>query len=462
MHKLIAIAALLAAGAPMARAQTPPPPTLVHSEPVPAPVAKPRDAGGWLALALAQSERAENTAAKASLDEALKLQPDFPLARLTRAMVLSDLRETDAAIADVDALGAFTPPDQILRMKIDIYRTGGRYRQAIDAGKALVALKPDSADAYRRLGHARQSSEDDAEGRAALADYDKALKLDPDMLKVYALRGEILSAHGDVKGLDRNYQAWLARAPDNADAHAAYADALRRVGKLDKAKVEIDRALELKPSAQAYLARAEMTPDDQRDAALADIDKVLALEPKSSFAYVARARMRGRWKQPDLAMADAEKALELWPESYGARVVRYQLYQDAGRYDPAIKDLDNLIARRPDEAMLLNNRCWTRALANKDLDLALADCEASLKISKSAAALDSRAFVKLRKGDLPGSIADYDAALKLEPDQAASLFGRGVAKRRGGATAAGDADLAKARKLAPDIDKRFAGYGETP
>ena len=460
MHKLIVIAALLAAGAPVARAQTPPPPTLVKSEP--AQVTTPRDASGWLARAYTQLDQHDNAAAKVSLDEALKLQPDFPLARLTRALTLSDLKETDAAIADLDALAAFTPPEQILRLKIDTFLAGGRYREAIDAGKALVALKPDSADAYRRLGHARQSSESEADGKAALADYDKALKLDPDMLKVYALRGEILSAQRDAKGVDRNYQAWLAKAPGSAEAHAAYANALVQLGKTDKAKIEIDRALELRPSAQAYLARAAMTPDDQHDAALADIDKALALEPKSSFAYVARARLRGQWKQPDLAMADAEKALELWPESYGARLVRYQLNQDAGHYDLAIKDLDNLIARRSDQAMLLNGRCWTRALANKDLDLALADCEASLKIAKDPATLDSRAFVKLRKGDLPGSIADYDAALKLAPDQGASLFGRGVAKRRSGATAAGDADLAKARKIAPEIDKRFAGYGVTP
>ena len=460
MHKLIVIAALLAAGAPVARAQTPPPPTLVKS--APASVATPRDASGWLAQAYVQLERGDNAAAKASLDEALKLQPDFPLARLTRALTLSDLRETDAAIADLDALKGNTPPEQILRLKIETFVAGDRYREAIDAGKALVALKPDSADAYRRLGHARQASEDEAEGKAALADYDKALKLDPDMLKIYALRGEILSAQRDVKGVDRNYQAWLAKAPDSADAHAAYANALMRVGKTDKAKAEINRTLELKPSAQAYLTRAAMAPDDQHDAALADIDEALALEPKSSFAYAARAQLRGQWKQPELAMADVEKALELWPENYAARLVRYQLNQDAGHYDLAIKDLDDLIARRPDQAMLLNGRCWTRALANKDLDLALADCEASLKIVKDAATLDSRAFVKLRKGDLPGSIADYDAALKLGPDQSASLFGRGVAKRRSGATAAGDADLAKARKLAPDVDKRFAGYGVTP
>ncbi len=461
MHKLIVIAALLAAGAPVAQAQT------ASAQPTSAPTSTaagtPRpNAGALFVQGMMQNDKGDNVAAKASLDEALRLKPDFQPARLVRVTVLSELKQTDAALADLDVLAAGMPPETVLSMKIDIFLEGARYRDAIDAGEALTALKPNSAEAWRRLAHARQYSEIDAEMPAALANYDKALKLDPDMLQVYALRGEILSAHRDVKGVERNYQAWLAQAPDDAEAHAAYANALVRVGKPDEAKVEIDKALALKPSAQAYLARAEIDPDSRREAALADIDKALALEPKSSFAYVARARMRGRWKQPDLAMADAEKALELWPDSYGARRVRYQLNQDAGHYDLAIKDLDVLVAREPNQPVLLNDRCWIRALANKELDLAMADCDASLKIAKDPATLDSRAFVKLRKGDLPGSIADYDAALKLKSDLPASLFGRGVAKRRSGDTTGGDADLAKARKLAPEIDKRFAGYGVTP
>jgi hypothetical protein len=40
--------------------------------------------------------------------------------------------------------------------------------------------------------------------------------------------------------------------------------------------------------------------------------------------------------------------------------------------------------------------------------------------------------VKLRLGDLSGAIADYDAALKQDPEVATSLFGRGVAKHWSG------------------------------
>ena len=43
-----------------------------------------------------------------------------------------------------------------------------------------------------------------------------------------------------------------------------------------------------------------------------------------------------------------------------------------------------------------------------------------------------------------GAIADYDAALKLSPKLAEALYGRGVARQRNGAAAAGNADLAVA------------------
>jgi hypothetical protein len=49
-------------------------------------------------------------------------------------------------------------------------------------------------------------------------------------------------------------------------------------------------------------------------------------------------------------------------------------------------------------------------------------------------------------GDLPSAIADFDAALKAEPAMASSLYGRGLAKRRRGDDAGGEADIAAARR----------------
>ena len=107
-----------------------------------------------------------------------------------------------------------------------------------------------------------------------------------------------------------------------------------------------------------------------------------------------------------------------------------------------------------------NDRCWARAVANVDLDRALADCNESVRLRPgSAGALDSRALVHLRLGQTENAIKDYDAALRINPKQAPSLYGRGIAKLRLGDVEGAKADLFGAEALSPGTRVRFAAYG---
>ena len=56
-------------------------------------------------------------------------------------------------------------------------------------------------------------------------------------------------------------------------------------------------------------------------------------------------------------------------------------------------------------------------------------------------------------------ITDYNAALRLNPKRPDSLYGRGLAKLKGRDTKGGNADLAAARRIRPDIAGEFARYG---
>ena len=65
------------------------------------------------------------------------------------------------------------------------------------------------------------------------------------------------------------------------------------------------------------------------------------------------------------------------------------------------------------------------------------------------------------KGDLDRAIADYTEAIRLDRANAYSLYGRGVAKLKKGDTAGGNADIAAAKAIKPDIAVVSAGYGIT-
>jgi TPR repeat len=68
-------------------------------------------------------------------------------------------------------------------------------------------------------------------------------------------------------------------------------------------------------------------------------------------------------------------------------------------------------------------------------------------------------MVYLKLNMIKDAIADYDAALKLRPNLASSLYGRGIGKLRTGNAAEGNADVAAAKAIDAGIASEFAGYG---
>jgi tetratricopeptide (TPR) repeat protein len=67
-----------------------------------------------------------------------------------------------------------------------------------------------------------------------------------------------------------------------------------------------------------------------------------------------------------------------------------------------------------------------------------------------AVAYHSRGHAYQAKHEIDRAIADYDQAIRLQPNYAAALYWRGMAKRFKGGDAGGDADIAAAKKLNPN------------
>jgi tetratricopeptide (TPR) repeat protein len=232
-------------------------------------------------------------------------------------------------------------------------------------------------------------------------------------------------------------------------------------------------------------------------AAVADFSKAVELEPKAARHYKDRARARLAAGQAVLAMADLAEAVKLDPtdaDTLLTRAVLYlgakdeararedleaakkhgagdpslaakigQLYSAAGHYEAAVKEYDAWLAAHPNAdrtPQVLNERCWTRGLWGRQLEAALADCDAALKRGgRNSSFMDSRGLVLLRMGRLDEAIAQYDAALKLQPKQAWSLYGRGLAKLRKGDKAGGEADIAAATALQPSLPEEVKRRG---
>jgi tetratricopeptide (TPR) repeat protein len=94
-------------------------------------------------------------------------------------------------------------------------------------------------------------------------------------------------------------------------------------------------------------------------------------------------------------------------------------------------------------------------------DLALKDCNESLRLQPADNwyALGRRGFVYLLMLQHEKAIADFDAALKINPNNSIVLFARGLAKARVGRQAAAEADFARAKRMQANVAELLARHG---
>jgi tetratricopeptide (TPR) repeat protein/predicted aspartyl protease len=288
-------------------------------------------------------------------------------------------------------------------------------RRAVTADGTVIALtdktpQPIDAAGYSRRGAAAASNKRYAE---AIADFDKAIALTP------------------------------------GEGHYRYQRAMANFSiSYDKRGKE--------PTAAETVAEK---------AGAADLDRAIDLSPNDVDARMLRASRRLRDEdrmgaRVDLRAVDAALA----PQS-DRRLSVAGMLTDLGEYDRAIANYDSWFKAHPEDssrAGAFNGRCWARALAARELDQALDDCNAALRLRKGdASTLDSRALVRLRAGEWKQAVADYDAALKGDPDNAWSRYARGVALTRGGDAKRGSEDHAAAIKLDEKIEERAKRYNLT-
>ena len=285
-----------------------------------------------------------------------------------------------------------------------------------------------------------------------------------------------------------------AGAPVSAAGLARQGMAFAAMREYHRALADLTRACALAPhNAHDRYERAIVNLQAHRyRSALADLDTAIALRPDDRKAHLARAELLHR--HPALEAAGGPAQIEsdlatvarLAGPASDMRLSLASLYGDLGKYSAAIAQVDQWLAHHRlsrDRVVGLNERCWLRATAGRDLHRALGDCDEALNLSEGAptnlyrssfgdtqsaptsgspAVRDSRGLVYLRLGRYRHAIDDYDSALRHDPNLPTSLYGRGLAELRRGETRRANADLAAAKKLDRRVAAQFRRMGLGP
>ncbi len=227
---------------------------------------------------------------------------------------------------------------------------------------------------------------------------------------------------------------------------------------------DAELSLPMTPEVRMQVAREYRERGDEAarardyDRAIAEYSQAIGIDPDNAAVFNNRAYAYWSKGETDRVIEDYSAALRIEPDNVVALVNRAVAYNFKGDYGRGIVDLDKAIKLRPSDARAWNSRCWGRALAGQ-LQEALADCNESMRLLPyEANTYDSRGMIYFKLGQFDRAIADYEAALRLDPKLAGSLYGRGVAKLKKG-DKAGDADIAAAKAIRPDIAELFERYG---
>ena len=219
----------------------------------------------------------------------------------------------------------------------------------------------------------------------------------------------------------------------------------------------------------------------ETDPAIQDYSEAIRLNPQDAAAFYGRGdayKVKAQKSSGDdtrqfvvLSIKDFSENIRLNPKPTPLDYInRSNAYTLNGDYELAMGDLNEALRLDPsDKTEALVNRCRLYATLGRWPE-ALADCNDSLSRKDTPGqdpdreqdSIRARGLVFLKMGRYKDSVSDYDTALQYPKlnDSARSdaLFGRGMAKLKNG-DASGNADIAAAKQLRPQVADGFARIG---
>jgi len=302
--------------------------------------------------------RNETAAAAEILRKARESFPKDPLSYIFSSYLQTFLGDFPGALQECDkGLSAISNDPLLLAFKVDLYLILDRPDEAKQAIDILLRENPQSSEGYERLGlYERMVTGDSKKAKGA---FRKSILLDPFNDETLAKLADLLREEGYVTEALKLIEHALSIAPWNAMHHYNYGRLLADINKIDKARVEFSKSLDLDNTfSRAYLGEGIVLLKEGRpDEALKEISKASLFEPNLSevhtflaIAYYQKYDVRSALSE--LKRAEECDPLDSTPHQLASAIYN-NLYRPVEAIEEAHKALDLLPYRRASGEALL-------------------------------------------------------------------------------------------------------------
>lgn len=387
-----------------------------------------------------------------SLECALKIDPDYVSAHLSRGLYYSGTSEWEKAIPDlsnaIDHLPDGTP--QTLEVlgyanRANAYMNLAQWENAAKDFTRLIKLDDTNVTSWVNRAVARVNLHD-AEG--ALADLDHALEMDlstmnsvkellPQLQELMATIDNESKVYAGLKGL-------VERAAHTAEeAHAYFEEGVKLLKegneevdflgnnkqKIGLAVENFSNAIALDPSVADYFyqrALAYMARGAQPESIIADLDKAVALDDQNADAYFYRANYMLDKGDDVRAEPDLDRVIELNPHHFEAYVLRSRLHFRHEEADAGFSDVVSALENMPEnmnvnlEYELLDHRA-AMYYDQKDWQKAVSDLSRLIEIEPQPANYYARGKVYIALDNAEAAVADFNQLMELKPEYTSAV-----------------------------------------
>ena len=173
---------------------------------------------------------------------------------------------------------------------------------------------------------------------------------------------------------------------------------------------------------EAGWAKSKVDPH----AAIDEFDEALRLAPDSGEAFAGRGVSRLEGGEPNAALADLDKAIGLVPDSADFHMIRARMRLAQGdESEELARDIDDAVRLDPENAEFRQVRGMLSA-SRDDYASAITDLTKVIELGKcDASSYKRRGKIHYLSGDAASALADFDEALRLEPEFPEALYFRG-------------------------------------